>query len=57
MTFTAQGLPAGLALDPESGIIIGRVAKAGTYRARLLASNAHGQAAASFASSSASSWR
>ncbi len=44
LAFAARGLPPGLALDAHSGIITGCVAKAGTYRATLTASNSHGQA-------------
>jgi alpha-galactosidase len=43
MTFSAAALPAGLALDPHTGILTGRVAKPGTYRIALTAANALGQ--------------
>ena len=39
MTFSAEGLPKGLKLDPESGIISGKVQKAGTYKITLKATN------------------
>ena len=39
MTFSAEGLPKGLKLDPESGIISGKVKKAGTYKITLKATN------------------
>jgi alpha-galactosidase len=48
VTFSAQGLPEGLALDPATGIITGQVAKAGTYQATLAARNAQGQARREF---------
>ncbi|GAB4038908.1 NPCBM/NEW2 domain-containing protein [Spirosoma gilvum] len=44
MTFTANGLPAGLSLDEKTGIITGNVAKQGTYAVRLQARNALGEA-------------
>ena len=39
MTFSAEGLPKGLKLNPESGIISGKVKKAGTYKITLKATN------------------
>ena len=42
ITFTAEGLPKGLKLDPRSGRITGRVKKAGEYTVRLTATNALG---------------
>ncbi len=39
MRFSAAGLPAGLSLDPASGIIRGSVAAKGTYCAKLRAEN------------------
>jgi len=39
MTFRAEGLPPGLQVDGESGIITGTVAAAGTYMIRLTAVN------------------
>jgi alpha-galactosidase len=48
MTFGVSGLPEGLSLDGARGIITGRVAKAGTYRLTLSATNAFGHAAGSF---------
>jgi hypothetical protein len=43
LTFTAQGLPAGLAIDPTSGRISGRVTGApGTYRVRVTATDTTG---------------
>ena len=44
MTFAAEGLPKGLKLDAETGIITGRVKKAGTYYVTLKATNALGTA-------------
>jgi alpha-galactosidase len=43
LTFGAEGLPAGLTLDANTGIITGRVAQAGTYRATLAARNGLGE--------------
>lgn len=44
MTFTAQGLPEGLTLDAQTGIISGKVAKAGEYVITLTAKNDKGEA-------------
>lgn len=41
--FSASGLPRGLALDPESGVITGAVQQPGEYKATLIARNANGQ--------------
>jgi alpha-galactosidase len=43
MTFAADGLPDGLALDGKLGRITGKVAKAGDYRVTLTATNALGK--------------
>jgi alpha-galactosidase len=43
MRFTAKNLPAGLALDPGTGIITGAVAGRGSYTVTLAAANAKGQ--------------
>ena len=42
MTFAAEGLPKGLKLDEATGIITGKVRKAGTYIVTLKAENALG---------------
>src|SRR5208283_3922907 len=39
LRFSAKGLPAGLKLDPETGIISGRSPGRGTYTVHLSASN------------------
>lgn len=44
MTFMANGLPAGLTLDSETGIITGKLTKTGTYIVTLGAKNAKGSA-------------
>ncbi|HEU5070388.1 MAG TPA: NPCBM/NEW2 domain-containing protein [Verrucomicrobiae bacterium] len=44
MTFTAQGLPAGLELDAQTGLITGKVAARGEYKVTLTAQNARGRA-------------
>jgi len=44
MTFGAAGLPAGLTLDPQTGIISGVAATAGEYHVVLTARNARGGA-------------
>lgn len=44
MTFAAEGLPKGLKLDAETGIITGKVKKVGTYYVTLKATNALGTA-------------
>jgi len=44
ITFAAKNLPEGLSLDPNTGIISGRVAKPGTYNATFTATNAKGKA-------------
>ncbi|MCC6234229.1 MAG: putative Ig domain-containing protein [Verrucomicrobiales bacterium] len=43
MTFSAVGLPAGLGLDPKTGIITGRVDQEGTSVVTLTAVNAQGR--------------
>ena len=48
MSFAAEGLPAGLVLDPASGIITGRIAQAGETVVTLRAQNAQGRAERSF---------
>ena len=42
LTFAAKGLPDGLMLDPQTGIITGAVATAGEYNVTLTARNAQG---------------
>ena len=44
MKFSAEGLPAGLVLDADAGIIRGKIAKKGEYRVTLRAKNGQGQA-------------
>ena len=44
MQFAAENLPAGLQLDPATGIITGTVALSGEYKATLRAANPHGKA-------------
>lgn len=44
MAFAAEGLPAGLRLDPATGILTGTVEAPGTYRVTLSARNARGRA-------------
>jgi alpha-galactosidase len=44
MTFSARPLPAGLTLDPQTGIISGRTGVKGTSRVTLTAQNARGSA-------------
>lgn len=44
MIFGSKGLPPGLSLDAKTGIITGRVAQRGTYRATLTAKNDLGEA-------------
>lgn len=44
MKFTAKGLPKGLKIDSKTGIISGKIAKAGTYIVSLGAKNAKGKA-------------
>ena len=43
MRFAAEGLPAGLTLEAESGIIRGEVERAGEYRVKVAAENAKGR--------------
>ncbi len=43
MRFSAEGLPRGLMLDPETGIISGSVKKAGTWKVTLRAENSLGK--------------
>jgi alpha-galactosidase len=44
MTFAAGGLPTGLKIDTKTGIITGKLTKAGTYTVTLMANNAKGKA-------------
>ena len=44
MTFSAKGLPKGLKIDPQTGIITGSLSKAGTYVVTLGAKNTKGMA-------------
>jgi alpha-galactosidase len=44
MTFTAKGLPKGLKINSETGLITGKITKAGTYLVTLRAKNAKGKA-------------
>jgi alpha-galactosidase len=48
MTFAADGLPAGLTLDPNTGQITGVVVTAGSYPVTLTAENALGKATRNF---------
>ncbi|MBK7212744.1 MAG: NPCBM/NEW2 domain-containing protein [Bacteroidales bacterium] len=48
MSFEASGLPQGLKLDPLTGIISGKVAKAGTYEVNFTAVNSLGKAQRKF---------
>jgi len=43
ITFGARALPDGLALNPKTGIITGRIADRGTHRLTLFARNARGE--------------
>jgi len=44
MSFSVKGLPAGLKLDPKSGLITGKVSNKGTYTVTLVAKNTKGLA-------------
>lgn len=44
MRFTAEGLPTGLALDPDTGMVTGSVASRGSFAVTLRARNAAGEA-------------
>ena len=44
MTFTADGMPVGLHLDLETGILSGRLPKGGVYPVTLRAKNSLGTA-------------
>jgi alpha-galactosidase len=44
MTFSANGLPKGLKIDPQTGIITGSLSKVGTFEVTLGAKNAKGKA-------------
>lgn len=45
MTFSAENLPKGLKIDSGTGVITGKVKKAGTYNVTVKASNSLGEAA------------
>ncbi len=49
VTFKAKGLPKGLTLDAQTGIISGKVQKEGTYEVMLTATNKKGKCNRSFA--------
>jgi alpha-galactosidase len=42
VTFTAEGLPPGISLDPKTGILTGASTAAGSHKVRLGATNPHG---------------
>ena len=44
MTFSAEGLPSGLSLDPSTGQFTGSLSKSGTNQVMLIARNAKGEA-------------
>jgi alpha-galactosidase len=44
MSFSASGLPEGLKIDPQTGIITGKLSKVGTFKVTLEAKNAKGKA-------------
>ena len=48
MTYAVEGLPKGVSLDPEKGVLSGSVAKAGDYPLVLVAKNAKGEVRADF---------
>lgn len=48
MHFSAEGLPEGVTLDAENGILGGKASRSGDYRVILVAKNAHGTARQSF---------
>jgi hypothetical protein len=48
MTFAADGLPAGLRLDPQTGFITGKIADKGEYNVTLHAKNSLGEATRGF---------
>jgi alpha-galactosidase len=48
MTFAAEGLPDGLKLDSQTGQITGAIAKAGTFKVKLVAKNSLGEAERAF---------
>lgn len=48
ITFSATALPAGLAIDPSTGIIRGTIGRAGEYPVHLTARNAHGATTRAF---------
>lgn len=48
MTFSAENLPKGLKIDSRTGVITGKVKKAGTYNVTLKAANSLGEAKREF---------
>jgi hypothetical protein len=48
MTYAVEGLPKGVRLDPEKGVLSGSIAKKGDYPLVLIARNAKGETRASF---------
>lgn len=45
LEFAAEGMPAGLVLDPRTGVITGSLKRAGTFKVRLEAASESGRAA------------
>lgn len=48
MTFSAEGMPEGLSLNPENGALSGKIDKVGSYTFTVKARNAKGEAAQKF---------
>ena len=48
MKYATSPLPEGVSVDPDSGILTGRVEKPGTYTMTVTAANAHGEASREF---------
>ena len=48
MSYAVEGLPEGVILDPEKGVLSGSVAQAGDYPLVLVARNGHGEVRAEF---------
>ncbi|MCJ8208607.1 NPCBM/NEW2 domain-containing protein [Mucilaginibacter sp. RS28] len=48
MRFAVQGLPAGLTINPQTGLITGKLTRKGDFKVQLMATNSKGKASKTF---------